>query len=73
MPDLPAQRAPTGGMRGNDRDAESGHAWAREALAPNAILLYVAAGGFEADVVKQAQRTGPAVVAWSLEDLYPNS
>jgi AAA+ ATPase superfamily predicted ATPase len=49
----------------------SGHAWAREALAPDAILLYVAAGGFEADVVKQARRAGPAVLAWSLEDLYP--
>jgi len=52
------------------RLGESGHAWAREALAPDAILLYVAAGGFDADVVKHARRAGPGVVAWDLEDLY---
>lgn len=46
---------------------------AREALAPDAILLYVAAGGFEADFVKHARRAGPGVVAWGLEDLYAGS
>jgi hypothetical protein len=55
------------------RLGESGHAWAREALAPDAILLYVAAGGFDADVVKHARRAGPRVVAWGLEDLYAGS
>jgi hypothetical protein len=55
------------------RLGESGHAWAREALASEAILLYVAAGGFAADFVKQARRAGPQVVVWSLEDLYAPS
>lgn len=52
------------------RLAESGHAWAHEALTPEAILLYVAASGFAADFIEQARRAGPRVVAWSLEDLY---
>jgi hypothetical protein len=52
------------------RLAESGHAWAREALAPGAILLYMAAGGFDPNLAKKAQTAGPMVVAWSLEDLY---
>jgi AAA+ ATPase superfamily predicted ATPase len=52
---------------------ESGHAWAREALAPGAVLLYVAAGGFEPDLIKYARRVGPEVVVWSLEDLYADS
>jgi hypothetical protein len=55
------------------RLSESGHRWAREALEPHAILLYVAAGGFESGAIKQMPRTGPAVVAWSLEDLYAGS
>jgi hypothetical protein len=43
------------------RLGESGHAWAREALAPDAILLYVAAGGFEMGVAKHARRAGPEI------------
>jgi AAA+ ATPase superfamily predicted ATPase len=52
---------------------DSGHGWAREALAPDAIMLYVAAGGFGSNFVKQARSVGPEVVAWSLEDLYSGS
>ena len=52
------------------RLSESGHRWAREALEPHAILLYVAAGGFESGAIKQVPTTGPVVVTWSLDDLY---
>ena len=55
------------------RLSESGHKWAREALQPDAILLYVAAGGFESGAIKQMQTAGPAVVPWRLEDLYEGS
>lgn len=55
------------------RLGESGHAWAREALAPGAVLLYVAAGGFEPDFIRHARRAGPEIVVWSLEDLYADS
>lgn len=52
------------------RLSESGRAWARAALEPDAILLYVAAGGFTPEFPKQARTAGPSVVTWSLEDLY---
>ncbi|HXC24994.1 MAG TPA: ATP-binding protein [Gemmatimonadaceae bacterium] len=52
------------------RLAESGHAWAAEALEPEAILYYLAAGGFKADFRRQAAKQGPRVEAWSLTDLY---
>jgi len=55
------------------RLGESGHAWAREALEPSAILLYVAAGGFSPGFVEGARTGGAKVVAWSLEDLYAGS
>jgi AAA+ ATPase superfamily predicted ATPase len=55
------------------RLSESGYAWAREALTPKAILLYVAAGGFDPTFTQQADAAGMRVVAWSLQDLYaPN-
>ncbi len=52
------------------RLSDSGHAWAREALTPNAVLLYVAAGGFDSGFLHASQTAGPRVVAWSLDDLY---
>jgi AAA+ ATPase superfamily predicted ATPase len=55
------------------RLSASGHTWAHEALAPNAILLYVAAGGFEPGFIEQAGAAGPTVVAWKLADLYAGS
>jgi hypothetical protein len=44
------------------RLSESGYAWAREALAPKAILLYVAAGGFDPTFTQQAEAAG--CVSW---------
>jgi AAA+ ATPase superfamily predicted ATPase len=52
------------------RLASSGYAWAREALAPGAVLLYVAAGGFVPHFLQRAETEGIRVLAWSLDDLY---
>ena len=52
------------------RLAESGHVWAREALAPEATFLYVAAGGFTSGFLSHAEGAGVRVIAWNLEDLY---
>jgi uncharacterized protein len=52
------------------RLSESGYGWAHAALAPGAVLLYVAAGGFEPTFVRQAEASGLRVIAWRLEDLY---
>lgn len=52
------------------RLASSGYAWAREALAPGAVLLYVAAGGFAPHFLERAKIEGIRVIAWSLDDLY---
>ena len=51
------------------RLASSGYAWAREALAPGAVLLYVAAGAFVPHFVERAE-IEVRVSAWSLDDLY---
>lgn len=52
------------------RLSQSGHAWAREALAPEAMFLYVAAGGFTPGFLSHAEAAGVRVIAWSLDDLY---
>jgi AAA+ ATPase superfamily predicted ATPase len=52
------------------RLSESGHSWAREALAPGAIFLYLAAGGFTPAFLRQAEAEGISVIAWTLDDLY---
>jgi hypothetical protein len=52
------------------RLASSGYAWAREALEPGAVLLYVAAGGFVPHFCERAEIEGIRVIAWSLADLY---
>jgi hypothetical protein len=52
------------------RLASSGYAWAREALAPGAVLLYIAAGGFVPHFLERAEIEGIRVIAWSLDDLY---
>lgn len=52
------------------RLSESGYGWAREATAPGAILLYVAAGGFDSTFTHRAQIAGVRVVSWNLDDLY---
>ena len=52
------------------RAADAGRRWAHLALAPDALLVYVAAGGFtdafRAAIADEERR----VVAWTLEDLY---
>jgi hypothetical protein len=52
------------------RLASSGYTWAREALAPGAVLLYVAAGGFVPHFLERAEIEGIRVIAWSLDDIY---
>jgi hypothetical protein len=53
------------------RLSQSGYSWAREALAPGAMFLYVAANGFAPGFLQHAGRAGARVTAWNLEDLYP--
>lgn len=53
------------------RLSQSGYAWAREALAPDAMFLYVAANGFAPGFLQDAGGADVRVVAWNLEDLYP--
>lgn len=52
------------------RLGQSGHAWARRALEPDALLLYVAAAGFVTGFVEHAEGSGARVLALSLEDIY---
>jgi AAA+ ATPase superfamily predicted ATPase len=52
------------------RLSQSGYAWAREALAPGAMFLYVAANGFAPGFLQHAEAAGVRVIAWSLEELY---
>ena len=53
------------------RLSQSGYAWAREALAPGAMFLYVAANGFAPGFLQHAEAAGVRVITWSLEELYP--
>jgi hypothetical protein len=53
------------------RLSQSGYSWAREALAPGAMLLYVAVNGFAPGFLPHAEGAGVRVITWSLEDLYP--
>jgi hypothetical protein len=52
------------------RLSQSGYQWAREALEPDAIILYVAAGGFAPGFLHHAEAMSARVITWSLEDLY---
>lgn len=54
------------------RLGQSGHAWAHQALDPEAVLIYVAAGGFAPEFQERARAGGMRVVAWTLQDLYTN-
>ncbi|HZD04284.1 MAG TPA: hypothetical protein VE173_05180 [Longimicrobiales bacterium] len=56
-------------MRDPDRLARSGYRWAHEAQAGEAILLYVAARGFEDGFRERADEERPRVVCWSLDEL----
>ncbi len=53
-----------------NRLAASGQGWAREALEPDARLLYVAAGGFKKNFVKMVEEGLVRARLWTLEDLY---
>jgi hypothetical protein len=52
------------------RLSQSGYSWAREALAPGAMFLYVAANGFAPGFLSHAEGAGVRVIAWTLEDAY---
>jgi hypothetical protein len=54
------------------RLSQSGYSWAREALAPGAMVLYVAANGFTPGFLPHAEDAGVRVMTWNLEDLYPS-
>lgn len=53
-----------------ERLAASGYRWAHNALADDAILLYVSASGFSRAFAAVASQEHRRVVTWSLEDLY---
>lgn len=57
-------------LRALEALADAGHGWAREALAPDAPLLYVTGGAFSEDFVARASEEGHPVVAWTIQDLY---
>lgn len=52
------------------RAADAGRKWAHLALAPDAPLLYVAAGGFNKAFKAAVKASGRRAICWSLEDLY---
>lgn len=52
------------------RAADAGRAWAHAALAPDAPLYYVAAGGFTADFRAAIAASEREAILWSLEDVY---
>lgn len=52
------------------RVADSGRAWAREALQPEAPMIFVSAGGFKDSFWQVAKDLDQNVVAWTLEDLF---
>lgn len=51
------------------RLADSGHAWAHEALQPDATILYVAAGGFR-DWENMPAEPEQRIMKWDLHDIY---
>jgi hypothetical protein len=52
------------------RAADAGRGWAHRALEPDALILYVAAGGFKKGFMEAAEDTDQRVICWTLEDLY---
>lgn len=53
-----------------NRLAASGQGWAREALGPDARLIYVAAGGFERNFLKAVEEGLISARLWTLKELY---
>jgi AAA+ ATPase superfamily predicted ATPase len=52
------------------RLAESGRGWAREALEPDAPMLFVSSGGFKESFRAAAEDLGRPLVLWTLEELF---
>jgi hypothetical protein len=52
------------------RLSQSGYSWAREALAPGAMFLYVAANGFAPGFLPHAEGAGVRVITWNLGALF---
>ena len=50
--------------------ADAGQPWARQALHPEAPLLYVTGGAFSPDFTARAEQDGHHVTALTLDDLY---
>ncbi|HEX5436659.1 MAG TPA: ATP-binding protein [Gemmatimonadaceae bacterium] len=50
--------------------ANSGHAWAREALRAKSPFLYATGRRFPANFRRRAEQDGHPVLAWTLEELY---
>ena len=53
-----------------NRLAASGQGWAREALEPDARLIYVASGGFKKNFVKAVEEGLIPAKLWTLKDFY---
>lgn len=54
------------------RAADAGRAWAHDAVASNAPLFYVAAGGFTAGFRAAVAASGHPAILWSLADVFDN-
>jgi hypothetical protein len=52
------------------RAAAAGRAWAHAALAPDAPLLYVAAGGVDEGLLELVARSDRSLIALTLDDLF---
>lgn len=52
------------------RLADSGRPWAREALAPDAPMLFVSSGGFKDSFRAAAADLGRPLILWTLDDLF---
>ena len=50
--------------------AESGRAWAHDALSSDAPLIYVSGAGFAPDIAAVTLVSGHPVLNWTLDDLY---
>ncbi|MQA92675.1 MAG: hypothetical protein GEU90_21040 [Gemmatimonas sp.] len=52
------------------RLADSGRAWAHDALQPEAPMLFVSAGGFKDSFREVAEDLGQEVITWALDELF---
>lgn len=61
----------TGHLDALKRLRDSGHAWAREALATDAHLFFVSAAGFKESFLEVAAGLSQPVITWDLGDIFP--